>query len=242
MIKIPVLGFHTQDFPPIEHALDDPNGLLAAGGDLAPERLIDAYRKGIFPWFDQDQPILWWSPSPRAVLFPDQIHISRSLHKALRKGRFNVTMDNCFNDVIRACAEPRTYSDGTWITQEMIEAYCRLHELGYAHSIEVWADSKLVGGVYGIALGKVFFGESMFSRQTNASKIAFVYLVSQLQAWGFQLIDCQVENPHLASLGSTNITRAEFKSILQTQIPASGELISQRLPTKWTLEWEYCGK
>jgi len=241
MIKIPVLGFHTQDFPPIEHALDDPSGLLAAGGDLSPKRLVDAYRKGIFPWFDKDQPILWWSPSPRAVLFPQQLHISRSLHKALRQGNYTVTLDSDFEEVIRACAEPRSYSDGTWITEDMIEAYIRLHELGYAHSVEVRANGLLVGGVYGIALGKVFFGESMFSRQTNASKIAFVHLVKQLQAWGFRLIDCQVENPHLVSLGSTNIDRSEFKSILESQIPTLEQLTAKCLP-KWTLKWEYCGK
>ena len=241
MIKIPVLGFHTQDFPPIEHALDDPNGLLAAGGDLSPERLVDAYSRGIFPWFDQDQPILWWSPSPRAVLFPDQLHISRSLHKTLRKNCFQVTMDQCFAEVIKSCSEPRTYSDGTWITEDMMGAYTLLHELGYAHSVETWQNGQLVGGVYGVALGKVFFGESMFSWRTNASKVAFVHLVKQLQAWGYQLLDCQVENPHLVSLGSTTIDRAKFKTILQAQIPPLPALLQLRSP-KWALQWKYCGR
>lgn len=239
MIKIPVLGFHTQDFPPIEHALDDPNGLLAAGGDLTPERLVDAYSKGIFPWFDADQPILWWSPSPRAVLFPDQLHISRSLNKTLRKQRYHVTMDAAFPEVIQACSEPRQYSDGTWITAEMIDAYIHLHELGYAHSVESWEGDHLVGGVYGIALGKIFFGESMFSRQTDASKVAFVHLVNQLKCWGFQLIDCQVENPHLVSLGSTNIPRHQFKAMLQQHVPVIDDLRTTVQP-KWSLNWQHC--
>ena len=240
MIKIPVLGFHTQDFPPIEHALDDPNGLLAAGGDLSPDRLIDAYRRGIFPWFDKDQPILWWSPSPRAVLFPDQLHVSRSLHKTLRKQTYHVTMDTAFEQVIRACSEPREYADGTWITEDMIEAYVRLHELGFAHSVEAWRDEKLVGGVYGIALGKIFFGESMFSRSTDASKVAFVHLVNQLKAWDYQLIDCQVENPHLVSLGSMVIGRSHFKGLLETYIPPLQQIYTTQ-PQKWTLNWQYCG-
>lgn len=239
MIKIPVLGFHTQDFPPIEHALDDPPGLLAAGGDLTPKRLIDAYSKGIFPWFDADQPILWWSPSPRAVLFPDQLHISRSLGKTLRRQRYRVTMDTAFAEVIQACSEPRQYSDGTWITQDMIDAYIHLHELGYAHSVEAWEGDHLVGGVYGIALGKIFFGESMFSRQTDASKVAFVHLVNQLKCWGFQLIDCQVENPHLVGLGSTNISRPQFKALLQQHIPALDHLRTTIAP-KWSLNLQHC--
>ncbi|MEE2730872.1 MAG: leucyl/phenylalanyl-tRNA--protein transferase [Pseudomonadota bacterium] len=239
MIKIPVLGFHTQDFPPIEHALDDPNGLLAAGGDLSPERLIDAYSKGIFPWFDKDQPILWWSPSPRAVLFPDQLHVSRSLRKTLRKGTYQVTMDTAFTRVIRACSEPRQYSDGTWITEDMMAAYTRLHELGFAHSVEAWRGNDLVGGLYGIALGRMYFGESMFSRATDASKVAFVHLVGQLKAWGFELIDCQVENPHLVSLGSTNVDRATFKELLHNHVPAVAELARME-PRPWSLDWKYC--
>lgn len=238
MIKIPVLGFHTQDFPPIEHALDDPNGLLAAGGDLSPERLLDAYSKGIFPWFDKDQPILWWSPSPRAVLFPDQLHISRSLRKTLRKQRYQVTMDTAFTQVIQACAGPRAYSDGTWITDDMIAAYIRLHKLGYAHSVETWEQGNLVGGVYGIALGKLFFGESMFSTATDASKVAFVYLVNQLKAWGYELIDCQVENPHLVSLGSTTIPRTQFKAMLQKYVAPHLQPVTTNR-RKWSLDWQY---
>lgn len=240
MIKIPVLGFHTQDFPPIEHALDDPNGLLAAGGDLSPQRLLDAYRRGIFPWYDKDQPILWWSPSPRAVLFPDQLHVSRSLRKTLRRQTYRVTLDTAFERVIRSCSEPRTYSEGTWITEEMIAAYVRLHELGFAHSVEAWQGEELVGGLYGVALGKIFFGESMFSNATDASKVAFVHLVNQLQAWGFQLIDCQVENPHLVSLGSIVIGRSHFKGLLDTHVPELQQLLLTH-PEKWTLDWQYSG-
>lgn len=238
MIKIPVLGFHTQDFPPIEHALDDPNGLLAAGGDLKPETLLRAYRNGIFPWFDKEQPILWWSPSPRAVLFPEELHVSRSLHKTLRKQRFRITLDTAFTEVITACSEPRPYADGTWITDTMIEAYIQMHELGLAHSAEAWEGGRLVGGVYGIALGQIFFGESMFSRTTDASKVAFVHLVNQLRDWHYQLVDCQVENAHLASLGSTTIDRSQFKSMLQKWIPENITLKPQS-PKKWQLEWQY---
>jgi leucyl/phenylalanyl-tRNA--protein transferase len=239
MIKIPVLGVHTQDFPPIEHALEDPNGLLAAGGDLTPKRLIDAYSKGIFPWFEQDQPILWWSPSPRAVLFPEKLHISRSLRKTLRKKIYHVTLDTAFTQVITACSQPRSYSDGTWITEDMIAAYIRLHELGYAHSVEAWRDGELVGGLYGIALGKLFFGESMFSRATDASKVAFVHLAKQLQIWNYKLIDCQVENPHLNSLGASLMPRHDFKTYLQRNVPDLKALLSHTPPT-WNLTWQYC--
>lgn len=240
MIKIPVLGFNIQDFPAIDNALSDPNGLLAAGGDLLPETLLSAYCKGIFPWFDNDQPILWWSPNPRAVLFPNQLHISRSLHKELRKGRYRITMDHAFKQVIRSCSQPRSYSNDTWITEAMIEAYVRLHELGHAHSVEAWLDDQLVGGVYGLALGKLFFGESMFSKEANASKVAFVHLVKQLQQWGFPMIDCQVENPHLVSLGSTNIERSQFKLLLQTHVPSMNQ-IKQQSAEQWQLTWQYCG-
>ena len=238
MMKIPVLGYNSQDFPPIEHALTDPNGLLAAGGDLQPNTLLRAYSKGIFPWFDRDQPILWWSPSPGAVLFPEQLHISKSLRKELKKARFVVTMDKAFAQVIRNCSKPRAYSSDTWITEDMIQAYINLHQLGHAHSVETWLDGNLVGGAYGIALGKLFFGESMFSTETNASKVAFVHLVKQLQCWGFPMIDCQVENPHLASLGSINIPRSEFKQTLETYVPPLNE-IRQQPATKWQLTWQY---
>lgn len=201
-------------FPPINDALDDPNGLLAAGGDLSPERLLVAYRQGIFPWFDDDQPILWWSPDPRAVIHPKDIHVSRSLAKRLRRGEFQFSLDRCFENVVTACAAPREYSHGTWITEDMLEAYLQLHQQGYAHSVEVWQDDKLVGGLYGVSLGKLFFGESMFSRVSDASKAAFVALAKQCEAWNFGLIDCQIANPHLSSMGATTISRQRFVDIL----------------------------
>ena len=197
-------------FPPVEQA--SPEGLLAVGGDLRPERLLEAYRHGIFPWYDKDQPILWWSPDPRTVLFPAKLHISRSLKRSLRPGIFNVTLDRCFRDVIRHCAGPRSqYPDGgTWITAEMLEAYTRLHELGYAHSIETWQEGELVGGLYGVALGGAFFAESMFTCASDASKVALVSLVRQLQAWGFRLMDCQQSSPHVIALGAEDIPRRDF--------------------------------
>jgi leucyl/phenylalanyl-tRNA--protein transferase len=197
-------------FPPVATA--SPEGLLAVGGDLRPERLLEAYRHGIFPWYSAGQPILWWSPDPRAVLFPHEIDISRSLRKTLRAQKFALRMDTAFRAVMQACAAPRGTGDdaGTWITPDMIEAYCRLYELGYAHSIESWQDGMLVGGLYGVALGGVFFGESMFSRVSDASKVAFVHLVRQLEKWGFSLIDCQQDTAHLARFGARPIPRSEF--------------------------------
>src|SRR5690606_29186252 len=179
----PMLGWLKRDelaFPPLEAALREPNGLLAAGGDLSPERLIAAYRHGCFPWYAPGQPILWWSPDPRTVLFPDELHVSRSLAKVLRQQRFEVSFDRDFAAVIAACAAPRSYANGTWITDEMRGAYEQLHQLGHAHSVEVWQDGELVGGLYGLAFGLLFFGESMFSRRDNASKVGFVTLVRQL--------------------------------------------------------------
>lgn len=202
-------------FPPVENALDDPNGLLAAGGDLNPARILYAYRHGIFPWFNPNEPILWWSPNPRCVLFPEQLHVSRSLRKTLRRAPYEIRFDTAFSRVISACAAPRAYSEGTWISAPMRDAYTRLHQLGYGHSVEAWADGELVGGLYGLAIGAVFFGESMFSRRTDASKVAFVYLVEHLKNSGYALIDCQVYNDHLASLGATEIPRAEFVEQLQ---------------------------
>lgn len=201
----PDAGF---DFPPVE--LATPEGLLAVGGDLQPGRLLNAYRHGIFPWYSDDQPILWWSPDPRAVLFPDKLRVTRSLRKTLRAGRFTATLDTAFHDVISACAEPRPGSGGTWITPEMIEAYVALHHLGYAHSVEVRHDGQLVGGLYGLALGGTFCGESMFSRATDASKVAFVHLAYQLQRWTFSLIDCQLPTAHLTSLGAEEMPRQEY--------------------------------
>jgi leucyl/phenylalanyl-tRNA--protein transferase len=207
-----VLSANGQDlrFPPVEQA--SPEGLLAVGGDLRPERLFEAYRHGIFPWYNDDQPILWWSPDPRTVLFPDKLHISRSLKRSLRPGIFSVTLDTCFLDVMQHCAEPRPqYPDGgTWITSEMLEAYRRLHELGYAHSVETWQEGQLVGGLYGVALGGAFFAESMFTRASDASKVALVSLVRQLEAWGFRLMDCQQSSPHIKMLGAEAILRRNF--------------------------------
>ena len=197
-------------FPPVEQA--SPEGLLAAGGDLRPERLLEAYRHGIFPWYSDNQPILWWSPDPRTVLFPDKLHISRSLKRSLRPGLFSVTLDTCFRDVMQHCAGPRPqYPDGgTWITAEMFEAYTRLHKQGYAHSVETWKDGHLVGGLYGVALGGAFFAESMFTCVPDASKVALVSLVRQLQTWGFRLMDCQQSSPHILALGAESIPRHEF--------------------------------
>ncbi len=214
MISIPWLGPAYDLFPPLEAALDNPNGLLAAGGDLSPERILAAYRRGIFPWFNPGDPILWWSPNPRTVIYPDQFHISKSLRKALKKGIYHVTFDNCFEDVMRACAAPRIYADGTWIGEDIIVSYTALHRRGYAHSVEVWQENQLVGGLYGMALGKIFFGESMFSRADNASKFGFAHLVRQLNQWNFELIDCQIANDHLFTLGAVEIPREEFQKIL----------------------------
>jgi len=205
-------------FPPLEKALDEPNGLLAVGGDLSPQRLIEAYCKGIFPWFNEGEPIYWWSPDPRMVLFPAELKISRSLCKTLRKDHYQIRADTAFTQVMQACAAPRQGQSGTWIHPQMIAAYTALHEMGLAHSVETWIDGELVGGLYGVALGKVFFGESMFSRITDASKIAFVHLVKQLQYREFGLIDCQVKTRHLASLGAREISRISFSRQLETLI------------------------
>lgn len=214
----------TLTFPPLAQAMREPNGLLAAGGDLSPDRLVQAYRHGCFPWFSQGQPILWWSPDPRTVLFPEELHISRSLAKLLRQQRYTVTFDQDFASVIQACAEPRSYADGTWITDSIQSAYIALHQRGYAHSVEVWDDGRLVGGVYGLAMGQMFFGESMFSRADNASKFGFVTLVKHLQAWGFVLIDCQMHTNHLQSLGARAISRSDFVNYLHEHLdrPSGG--------------------
>jgi len=213
-------------FPPSHLALEDPNGLLAIGGDLTPEWLLQAYSKGIFPWFNPDEPILWWTPNPRSVLFIDQLRIKRSLRKTLQKiqqtGSFVVTLDQNFKDVMQACAEiPRENQEGTWISTEMLKAYETLHQSGHAHSVEVWQDNQLVGGLYGVAIGKMFFGESMFSKATDSSKVALVALSMQLKSWGFELIDTQVETPHLNSLGACQISRNRFEGLIsvQTKIP-----------------------
>jgi leucyl/phenylalanyl-tRNA--protein transferase len=202
------------DFPDVALALHEPDGLLAVGGDLSVERLRAAYQRGIFPWYSGDQPILWWSPDPRSVLFPDKLHISRSLRKTLRKQQYKITFDTAFADVLRACSQPREDDLGTWITDEMQQAYIRLHQAGYAHSVECWLNGKLAGGLYGVSLGNVFFGESMFSHVTDASKIAFVFLVRQLQRWQFGVIDCQIQSSHLDQFGAELIPRSEFITLL----------------------------
>lgn len=205
-------------FPPVEQALRQPNGLLAAGADLSPSRLLEAYRHGIFPWFSAEDPILWWSPDPRMVLFPAEFKISRSLRKTLLRGQYQIRCDTAFEQVMRACSQPREGQNGTWIQEEMIAAYVRLHKAGYAHSIETWMDNKLVGGLYGVSIGRMFYGESMFSNKTDASKIALAYLTAQLKRWNFGMIDCQMNTAHLASLGAREITRREFLIRLQELI------------------------
>ncbi len=202
-------------FPPLEDALVEPNGLLAAGGDLSPGRLIEAYRSGIFPWFNENEPILWWSPDPRMVLFPSELRISRSLNKILRNSNYEVRVDSAFSQVIQACAAPRKGQSGTWIHSDMVSAYTELHEMGLAHSVETWVGGELIGGLYGIAQGKMFFGESMFSQIHDASKIAFVHLVKQLEQWNFNMIDCQMRTAHLASFGAREIPRKEFSQRLK---------------------------
>ncbi len=197
-------------FPAVSLALEEPDGLLAVGGNLSAETLFNAYRHGIFPWYSDGQPILWWSPNPRAILFPGQLRVSRSLKKRLRQQRFEITLDHAFDEVIQACATARNDGLGTWITSEMQHAYIEMHRLGHAHSVEAWRDGKLVGGLYGIAIGQVFFGESMFSRTPDASKVAFAHLVTQLKTWRFSLIDCQVGSNHMTSLGAEDISRTNF--------------------------------
>jgi len=205
-------------FPDVEQAFTEPDGLLAAGGDLSPARLINAYQHGIFPWYNPGEPILWWSPNPRCVLFPEQIKISKSLKRTLKKGLFEIRFNSAFADVMNACAEPRPNQDGTWISNEMFQAYLKMHKLGYAYSVECWQDESLVGGLYGIMLGKVFFGESMFSRVSDASKVALVHLCRFLVEKNVKLIDSQVHTAHLESLGAQMIPRQEFVNLLQENI------------------------
>lgn len=229
-------------FPPAHQALRAPNGLLAAGGDLKPQRLLLAYQSGIFPWFSAGQPVLWWSPDPRTVLQPEAMHVSRSLRRFLRKSQLKVSHDRDFAGVISACAAPRDYADDTWITAEMQQAYIELHHLGHAHSIEVWQDDTLVGGLYGVAVGRLFCGESMFSRTDNASKTALLALCHYLQHLGFELIDCQMPTAHLASLGAREIGRSQYLERLgQLNPPEQASLwpdnkASERLDCSWLLE------
>lgn len=226
-------GAHDR-FPPVESALEEPNGLLAAGGDLSVLRLLDAYSHGIFPWYEEGQPVLWWSPDPRMVLWPGEMRISRRLARLIQQNLYRVTMDEAFQEVIRNCASVRRKSKGTWITPDMQQAYCRLHQAGFAHSVEVWLGDELVGGVYGIALGKVFFGESMFSSRNNTSKLAMAYLTRQLHLWGFKLIDCQVSSVHLQSLGAVEISRPEFMQHLQNHLKHADDSGKWRLQSDLT--------
>lgn len=202
-------------FPPLKKALVEPDGLLAIGGDLSPERLEAAYRHGCFPWFNENDPILWWSPNPRMVLYPERLHISKSMAKLLRKPCFEVTYDQAFEDVIDACSDPRDYTNKTWITKEIRHAYILMHKRGIAHSVEVWLKGELVGGLYGLNLGGMFFGESMFARINNASKFGFIHLVYKLRDAGIAMIDCQMYTPHLQSLGAELIPREKFEQYLQ---------------------------
>jgi leucyl/phenylalanyl-tRNA--protein transferase len=199
-----------EPFPPVERALAEPNGLLCAGADLSPARLLDAYGRGIFPWFSGHEPVLWWSPDPRMVLYCDELRVSRSLAKSARNRGYEVRLDTAFARVLAGCAGPRKGAGGTWLGADMRRAYAALHRAGYAHSVETWKDGELLGGLYGVALGRMFYGESMFSRATDASKVALVALVGELRARGFPMIDCQMKTPLLASLGAREIPRADF--------------------------------
>lgn len=216
-------------FPPVERALRSPNGLLAAGGSLSVPRLLEAYRGGIFPWFNPGEPVLWWSPDPRMVLIPGEFKVSRSLAKILHNGIHEVRCDTAFEQVMRRCAAPRPGQDATWIGEDMVSAYCALHQLGYAHSVETWIDGELVGGLYGVSIGHMFYGESMFSRVSNASKIALAHLSRQLERWQFGMIDCQMNTAHLATLGAREIGRSKFLASLQ-------ELVHYAPITEWKLD------
>ncbi|MDJ0906707.1 MAG: leucyl/phenylalanyl-tRNA--protein transferase [Woeseiaceae bacterium] len=205
-----------ESFPAVATALTEPDGLLAAGGDLAPERLLAAYARGIFPWFEEGQPILWWSPDPRCVLWPDKLHLSRRLKQQLRNSTAELRINTAFDEVIRACAGKRRSQQGTWITDEMASAYQRMHREGWAHSVEIWDDGALAGGLYGLCIGRVFFGESMFSAQPNTSKMALLGLTRHMRSTGLELLDCQVPSPHLFTLGAEFMPRAEFSAFLDT--------------------------
>ena len=233
MTSLPWLDPDQLWFPPAHEALEDPDGLLALGGDLSTERLILAYRNGIFPWYSDEQPILWWSPDPRCVLFPDEVHISRSLRRTLNSQRFRVTADQAFGRIIRLCANTRP--EGTWITEDVITAYSELYRMGIAHSIEIWnsQNKTLAGGMYGIAMGQCFFGESMFSLETNASKVLMVHLANQLREWGYRIMDCQVESSHLLTMGARTIPREDFLSILRECIDQPPE------QDNWVFHWHW---
>jgi leucyl/phenylalanyl-tRNA--protein transferase len=216
--------------PSADTALSEPNGLVCAGLDLSPERVLEAYHKGLFPWFNEGQPVLWWSPDPRLVLRPEQFRLHRSLRQVLRRGGYRIRVDHAFDEVMLACAEPRPDQDGTWITEEIRAVYGALHRQGIAHSVETWVDEELVGGLYGLAIGRVFFGESMFARVSDASKIALAHLVAQLKRWGYVLIDCQQETRHLAFLGAAPIPRRQFLDELAAAVREPG------YPGRWRFD------
>lgn len=220
--RILCLGARTwaNAFPPTDEALDDPPGLLAAGGNLDLDTLEAAYARGIFPWYSEDEPVLWWAPDPRAVIVPSALHVSSSLARSLRRSPWRVSLDRCFDTVVGACAAPRARQTGTWLSAEMRTAYGRLHAQGRAHSLEVWLSDTLVGGIYGVAQGAVFCGESMFSRVPNGSKVAMVALCARLIAWGYALLDCQVQNPHLMSMGASLWPRVHFEALLGAKADA----------------------
>jgi leucyl/phenylalanyl-tRNA--protein transferase len=219
---IPLLG-PTDPFPPVTRALDEPNGLIAAGGGLSVERLIDGYSRGIFPWFSDGDPVLWWSPNPRMVLATDGLHVSRSLRRRLQKRDYGVTLDRAFERVLDGCAAPRRDDNGTWLVASMVRAYTRLFRAGYAHSIEVWMGDELIGGLYGVAVGRMFYGESMFSRRTDGSKIALACLCAQLSRWRFPIVDCQMRTAHLASLGARDMPRREFVALVARLVTQPGK-------------------
>ena len=225
---VPFLG-PSDPLPPPESARREPNGLLAAGGGLSVPRLVDAYARGVFPWFGEGDPVLWWCPDPRLILPTDAVHVSRSLKRRLARGDYRITVDTAFGEVMRACAEPRADDRGTWITGEMLEAYEALHAAGYAHSLEVWVDGALAGGIYGVAIGAAFFGESMFSRVTDGSKIAIVWLAAQLGHWGVPFIDCQVRSAHLVRIGAVEVPRRQFLRRLAPLVTVPG-------PGPWRLD------
>ncbi|PMR78676.1 leucyl/phenylalanyl-tRNA--protein transferase [Halomonas urumqiensis] len=236
---LPWLAPRPIHFPPVDEALTDPDGLLAVGGELNADWLLAAYQRGIFPWFSDDQPILWWSPDPRMVLFPDQLIVRRSLAKRMRNAGFTVSANTAFNAVVDGCAAPRDDQPGTWITDDMRHAYAELHRLGAAQSVEVWREKRLVGGLYGVTLGPVFFGESMFSREADASKVALVTLARAMQAGGGRLIDCQMHTRHLQSLGARDIARHEFIGYLEKWLGRPKHHASADLgfvPTSWSFE------
>lgn len=234
ILDLPRLGSEPDaPFPSTREALQSPNGLLAWGGDLHPQRLLAAYRAGIFPWYSEGQPVLWWSPAPRCVIFPDQVYLSTRTRRRYNSGRYRLSADTAFDEVIAACAAPRNEDAGTWITTELHQAFSTLHAMGHAHSLEVWQGEELCGGIYGLALGSIFFGESMFSRCTDASKIALVALCRHLQSRNFGLLDCQVGNPHLFRMGACQIGRNAFEDWLEYLVNQQGE------PGSWTERVEF---